>query len=273
MRLRVGSARVSRPARMLKRLKDRGLRICVWINPYIAQRSALFAEGIAGGYLVTQAQRRRLAVGRLAGRHGAGRLHQPARPDRGTRASCAPCSTWAWTASSPTSASGSRPTSSTTTAPTRSGCTTTTPTCTTRRSSTCCASTAARARPSCSRGRPPPASQQFPVHWGGDCSSTFESMAESLRGGLSLAMSGFGFWSHDIGGFEGLPDAGRVQALDPVRPALVAQPAARQPDLPGAVALRRRGRRRAAHVHPAQAPPDAVPVRQRGRWRTPRACR
>jgi alpha-D-xyloside xylohydrolase len=32
-------------------------------------------------------------------------------------------------------------------------------------------------------------------------------MAESLRGGLSLGLSGFGFWSHDIGGFEGLPDA------------------------------------------------------------------
>ena len=45
-------------------------------------------------------------------------------------------------------------------------------------------------------------SQQFPVHWGGDCTATFESMAESLRGGLSLGMSGFGFWSHDIGGFE-----------------------------------------------------------------------
>ncbi len=45
-------------------------------------------------------------------------------------------------------------------------------------------------------------SQQFPVHWGGDCYGTFESMAESLRGGLSLTMSGFGFWSHDIGGFE-----------------------------------------------------------------------
>jgi alpha-D-xyloside xylohydrolase len=44
--------------------------------------------------------------------------------------------------------------------------------------------------------------QQFPVHWGGDCTATFESMAESLRGGLSLGMSGFGFWSHDIGGFE-----------------------------------------------------------------------
>ena len=44
--------------------------------------------------------------------------------------------------------------------------------------------------------------QQFPVHWGGDCSANYESMAETLRGGLSLGMSGFGFWSHDIGGFE-----------------------------------------------------------------------
>lgn len=44
--------------------------------------------------------------------------------------------------------------------------------------------------------------QRFPVHWGGDCESTFEAMAETLRGGLSLACSGFAFWSHDIGGFE-----------------------------------------------------------------------
>jgi alpha-D-xyloside xylohydrolase len=49
--------------------------------------------------------------------------------------------------------------------------------------------------------------QALPVHWGGDSTSTFESMAETLRGGLSLAMSGFAFWSHDIGGFEGTPDA------------------------------------------------------------------
>ena len=47
--------------------------------------------------------------------------------------------------------------------------------------------------------------QQFPVHWGGDCDSSFVSMGESLRGGLSLGLSGFGFWSHDIGGFEGNP--------------------------------------------------------------------
>ncbi len=44
--------------------------------------------------------------------------------------------------------------------------------------------------------------QKFPVHWGGDCWSSYEAMQESLRGGLSLTCSGFGFWSHDIGGFE-----------------------------------------------------------------------
>lgn len=44
--------------------------------------------------------------------------------------------------------------------------------------------------------------QKFPVHWGGDCWSDYKSMEESLRGGLSLTMSGFGYWSHDIGGFE-----------------------------------------------------------------------
>ncbi len=49
--------------------------------------------------------------------------------------------------------------------------------------------------------------QRFPVHWGGDCFSTYESMATSLRGGLSLGACGFGFWSHDIGGFEGTPQA------------------------------------------------------------------
>jgi len=49
--------------------------------------------------------------------------------------------------------------------------------------------------------------QRFPLHWGGDCESTFEAMAETLRGGLSLSLSGFGFWSHDIGGFEGIPNA------------------------------------------------------------------
>lgn len=47
--------------------------------------------------------------------------------------------------------------------------------------------------------------QQFPLQWGGDCESTPEAMAESIRGGLSLGLSGFAFWSVDIGGFEGYP--------------------------------------------------------------------
>jgi alpha-D-xyloside xylohydrolase len=43
------------PEGMLRRLKEKGLKICVWINPYIAQRSALFDEGAAHGYLLKRA--------------------------------------------------------------------------------------------------------------------------------------------------------------------------------------------------------------------------
>ena len=45
-------------------------------------------------------------------------------------------------------------------------------------------------------------SQKFPVHWGGDCYAEYSAMSETLRGGLSLCSSGFGFFSHDMGGFE-----------------------------------------------------------------------
>lgn len=45
--------------------------------------------------------------------------------------------------------------------------------------------------------------QRFPVNWGGDNQASYISMAESLRGGLSFCMSGFGFWAHDISGFVG----------------------------------------------------------------------
>lgn len=48
--------------------------------------------------------------------------------------------------------------------------------------------------------------QRFPIHWGGDCFATYESMAEDLRGGLSFCMSGPAFWAHDIGGFTGKAD-------------------------------------------------------------------
>lgn len=48
-------------------------------------------------------------------------------------------------------------------------------------------------------------SQKFPVHWPGDPRTTFESMGAVMRGGLSLMLSGYAFWSHDMGGFKGTP--------------------------------------------------------------------
>lgn len=44
-------------------------------------------------------------------------------------------------------------------------------------------------------------SQRYPLHWGGDAENTDMGMLSSLRGGLSLGMCGFTFWSHDAGGF------------------------------------------------------------------------
>lgn len=50
-------------------------------------------------------------------------------------------------------------------------------------------------------------SQRFPVAWSGDPASDFDSLAATVRGGLSAGMSGIPFWSHDIGGYRGTPDA------------------------------------------------------------------
>lgn len=44
-------------------------------------------------------------------------------------------------------------------------------------------------------------SQRYPVHWGGDAATSDNAMAATIRGGLSFGLSGFSFWSHDIGGF------------------------------------------------------------------------
>lgn len=48
-------------------------------------------------------------------------------------------------------------------------------------------------------------SQRYPLHWGGDSQCTFEALAGTLRAALSIGMSGIPFFSHDIGGFLGLP--------------------------------------------------------------------
>ena len=48
-------------------------------------------------------------------------------------------------------------------------------------------------------------SQRFPLHWGGDSQCTFDALAGTLRAALSIGISGIPFFSHDIGGFLGLP--------------------------------------------------------------------
>uniref|UniRef100_A0AAU3GLX8 alpha-D-xyloside xylohydrolase n=1 Tax=Streptomyces sp. NBC_01401 TaxID=2903854 RepID=A0AAU3GLX8_9ACTN len=193
------------PEGMLARLKARGLRISMWINPYIAQKSALFAEGAERGYLVK----------RPNGDIWQWDLWQPGMAlvdltDPAARAwyddklrllldQGVDCFKTDFGERIPTDVvwhDGSDP----------------------QRMHNYYAQIYNRtvfellekergvgeavlfARSATAGG------QQFPVHWGGDCFASFTAMAESLRGGLSLSLSGFGFWSHDIGGFEGTPD-------------------------------------------------------------------
>ena len=189
------------PAAMLARLKARGLRICVWINPYIAQRSALFDEGMAGGYLVKRPDGDVWQWDRWQAGMGLVDFTNPdacrwfgdklaALVDMGVD-----CFKTDFGERIPTDVvwhDGSDPLKMHNyyaylynktvfeVLEEKLGV----------------GEAAVFARSATAGG------QQFPVHWGGDSTATFESMAESLRGGLSLCLSGFGFWSHDMGGFE-----------------------------------------------------------------------
>ncbi len=49
-------------------------------------------------------------------------------------------------------------------------------------------------------------SQRTPICWSGDPAADFDSLACTIRGGLSMGMSGVPFWSNDIGGYRGSPD-------------------------------------------------------------------
>ncbi|MBO4498646.1 MAG: alpha-xylosidase [Bacteroidaceae bacterium] len=44
-------------------------------------------------------------------------------------------------------------------------------------------------------------SQRYPLHWGGDAATNNTGMLGTVRAGLSFGLSGFAFWSHDMGGF------------------------------------------------------------------------
>ena len=189
------------PEGMLSRLKSRGLRICVWINPYIAQRSVLFDEAAQKGYLlkkpngdVWQTDMWQAGMGIVdftnpdACKWFANKLRallkmgvDTFKTDFGERI---PTDVVYHDGSDPFRMHNYY---------THLYNKTVFDLLREERGEV---DALVFARSATTGG------QQFPVHWGGDCTATFESMAESLRGGLSLGLSGFGFWSHDIGGFE-----------------------------------------------------------------------
>jgi alpha-D-xyloside xylohydrolase len=194
------------PRGLLRKLHERGLKVCVWINPYIAQRSTLFAEGAERGYLVRREDGSVWQTDLWQAGMGLVDFTNPEatawytskletllddgvdcfKTDFGERI---PVTGIRWH-------DGSDP----------------------KRQHNYYASqfnqavfellerrhgkgqAAVFARSATAGG------QRFPIHWGGDCESTYAAMAQTLRGGLSLTSCGFGYWSHDIGGFEGTPD-------------------------------------------------------------------
>ncbi|MGN0696486.1 MAG: alpha-xylosidase [Oscillospiraceae bacterium] len=190
------------PAAMLSRLKtEKGLEICVWINPYIAQRSSLFNEGVKNGYFIKN----------LDGSVFQCDMWQPGmaivdftNPDAckwyqdKLRKLCemgVNCFKTDFGERIPTKVKyfdGSDPYAmhnyytylyNKTVFEVLEEYNGKNKACLFARSATV-------------------GGQKFPVHWGGDCSAEYTSMAETLRGGLSLCMSGFGFFSHDMSGFE-----------------------------------------------------------------------
>jgi alpha-D-xyloside xylohydrolase len=195
------------PAGMLERLHDKGLKVCVWINPYIGQRSALFAEAEAAGFLVKkpngdtwQWDLWQAGMGLVDFTNpDATKWYQDKlrvlldqgvdafKTDFGERI---PVDVEYFDGSSPERMHNwytqlyNKAVFDLLIEERGEG------------------EAVLFARSATAGG------QTMPVHWGGDSTSSYESMAETLRGGLSLALTGFGFWSHDIGGFEGTPDAG-----------------------------------------------------------------
>ena len=190
------------PEGMLKRYRDRGLKICVWINPYIGQKSPLFQEGMEQGYLlkktngdVWQTDMWQAGMGLVdftnpdAAAWYQGKLKTLLdmgvdcfKTDFGERI---PVKDIAWF-------DGSDPVKM-------------------HNYYTYLYNKAVFDLLERERGEGEAVlfarsatvgGQKFPAHWGGDCSATYPSMAETLRSGLSLSCAGFGFWSHDISGFE-----------------------------------------------------------------------
>ena len=189
------------PKAMLERLKAKGLKICVWINPYIAQESSLFEEGVENGYFIKRANgdvwqwdmwQPGMAIVDFTNPEACKWYADKLRSLMDMGVDCFKTDFGERIPHECVYHDGSDPVKM-------------------HNYYTQIynkvvfdvikevkgeSEAVLFARSATAGG------QQFPVHWGGDCTSEYESMAESLRGGLSLCLSGFGFWSHDIGGFE-----------------------------------------------------------------------
>lgn len=190
------------PEGMLARLKeDKNVGVCVWINPYIAQRSSLFDEGVEKGYFLHTKDGGVFQTDMWQPGMAIVDFTNPAACKwfaDGIRKLCAQGVTAIKTDFGeriPTDVvyyDGSDPIAmhnyysylyNKTVFEALESCVGMHNACLFARSATA-------------------GGQKFPVHWGGDCSAEYSAMAETLRGGLSLCSSGFGFFSHDIGGFE-----------------------------------------------------------------------
>ena len=191
----------SDPEGLLAKLRARGLKICVWINPYIAQQSRLFDEGRAAGYFLKLRDGRVWQTDLWQGGMAIVDFTNPEACDwyaghlKSLVRMGVDCFKTDFGERIPTDVeyhSGADPERMHNYYPQLYNCTVFKMLEELRGPG----EAVLFARSATAGG------QTMPVHWGGDSYSTFEFMAETLRGGLSLGLSGFAFWSHDISGFE-----------------------------------------------------------------------
>lgn len=189
------------PAGMLKKLKERGLKICVWINPYIAQKSKLFAEAREKGYLLkdkngdvwqTDMWQAGMGIVDFTNKEACEWYKRQLKALLDMGVDCFKTDFGERIPTDVEYADGSDPLKMHNYYSYLYNKTV----------YELLAEVKGKDQAIVFARSATAGCQKYPVHWGGDCWATYQSMAESLRGGLSLCMSGFGFWSHDIGGFE-----------------------------------------------------------------------